>query len=63
MFNCRIVKIILFFTILYAPSSQISAQKSTKEIDSLTKLVEKNYIQGDNDPEKVLKYTTELYYL
>lgn len=51
---------ILFFLFLFTIGN---AQSGNKEIDSISKLIEKNYVAGDLNPNLTLKHVTALYFM
>ncbi|WP_172278752.1 hypothetical protein [Chryseobacterium sp. LAM-KRS1] len=63
MLKNKILKTSLFFIVFFIFCSNTGAQNSSKEIDSVSRLLEKNYITGDTNPGLTLKNATVLYYL
>ncbi|ASK29633.1 hypothetical protein CEY12_05725 [Chryseobacterium sp. T16E-39] len=63
MHNNKILKTSIFFIVFIIFYFDAPAQTSTKEIDSVGQLLEKNYLKGDNNPGLTLKNATVLYYL
>ncbi|WBV57872.1 tetratricopeptide repeat protein [Chryseobacterium daecheongense] len=59
----KVLKTSTFFIVFFIFCSNTGAQNSSKEIDSVSRLLEKNYITGDNNPGLTLKNAIVLYYL
>lgn len=63
MHNNKIIKTAIFIIIFLIVGIDTKAQRSGKEIDSISTLINKNYIKGDTNPSLTLKNATVLYYL
>lgn len=63
MYSSKILKTSIFFIVFFIFYMNARAQNSSKEIDSISRLLEKNYIKGDTNPGLTLKNATVLYYL
>ncbi|ASW73251.2 hypothetical protein IQ37_09225 [Chryseobacterium piperi] len=63
MHNDKILKTSIFFIVFFIFYLDVRAQNSSREIDSISQLLEKNYRNGDTNPGHTLKNATILYYL
>jgi tetratricopeptide (TPR) repeat protein len=63
MGSFKILKTSPIFLVFFIFFTNVYAQKSSKEIDSVSQLIKKNYATGDLNPNLTLKHVTALYYM